>query len=76
MLKEKDFEYIYRFEKEVFPEVVSIGECLNFRNCKSTNVDLADGWCIICWDKSETAKTSIQTITERRRRGKGKITYR
>tara|TARA_R110000824_G_scaffold111242_1_gene259617 strand:+ start:2501 stop:2848 length:348 start_codon:yes stop_codon:yes gene_type:complete len=65
VLKEKEYEFVYRFEKDVFPEIISIGRCLNSRNCKATNVDLADGWCVTCWDKSDEAKISIQATTKR-----------
>jgi len=57
---------MYRFERDIFPEVISIGNCVNIRNCRSTNVDLADGWCVNCWDKGADAKINIQTTIKQR----------
>ncbi len=65
MLDEQQ-DFIYRFDRDIFPEVISIGNCVNIRNCKATNVDLADGWCVDCWDKGEAAKNNIQASIKRR----------
>jgi len=32
------------------PEV-SVGTCKNYRNCKAFATDLANGWCVNCWDR-------------------------
>lgn len=55
---------IYDHLKEVFPDTISVGNCVNIRNCKSTNVDLADGWCVKCWDKGNDARRKIKITTE------------
>ena len=59
-------EFEYKFERDIFPQVISVGHCINVRNCKATNVDLADGWCVNCWDKGETAKNNIVASINRR----------
>ena len=72
MLDEQQ-DFIYRFDRDIFPEVISIGNCVNIRNCKATNVDLADGWCVNCWDKSTSAKDNIkETIARREEEKKSK----
>ena len=55
----------YKFEWEVFPDVIGVGDCLNVSNCKAVNVDLADGWCVNCWDKGDDAKETIKVNAER-----------
>ena len=31
--------------------VYTIGECVRSRYCAQFNVDLGNGYCVICWDK-------------------------
>ena len=63
-------EFEYKFERDIFPQVISVGHCINVRNCKATNVDLADGWCVNCWDKGETAKNNIRVAIRQREQEK------
>ena len=53
------------YEEIKFP-VVSFGACKNIRNCKAYDVDLADGWCVNCWDKGPDAKKNIEVNIKRR----------
>ena len=63
-------KYVYRFERNIFPTDISIGNCTNIRNCKAANVDLADGWCVNCWDKSAEARDRLVNTLERRKEEK------
>ena len=72
MLDEQQ-DFIYRFDRDIFPEVISIGNCINIRNCKATNVDLADGWCVKCWDKGEIAKNNIIASIKQREERKKRV---
>ena len=47
------------------PEV-SVGACINSRNCKAFATDLANGWCVNCWDKGPDAKKNIEVNIKRR----------
>jgi len=31
--------------------IYTIGECVRSRYCAQFNVDLGNGYCVICWDK-------------------------
>lgn len=42
---------VYKYRKTAYIPENTFGECTNVRNCKSFNVDLADGLCVTCWDK-------------------------
>ena len=57
---------MYRYEKEDYPEVESICTCINNRKCKSYVTDLADGWCVNCWDKGETSRRRIKATIKMR----------
>ena len=37
-------------EAVYLPEA-SVGTCKNVRNCRQFNVDLANGHCVLCWDR-------------------------
>ena len=43
--------------KALYPPIempeVSVGVCKNSRNCKAYATDLANGWCVNCWDKGK-----------------------
>lgn len=54
------------FEREVYPESISVGACINSRNCKAYATDLADGWCVNCWDKGALAKERILDNVKKR----------
>ena len=34
----------------------SIGSCFNSRKCGNIDVDLADGYCVKCWDVGKNKK--------------------
>ena len=66
-------DLVYNYEKAVYPDVISVGRCVNARNCKAYATDLADGWCVNCWDKSTSAKDNIkETIARREEEKKSK----
>ena len=57
--------------KALYPPIempeVSVGVCKNSRNCKAYATDLANGWCINCWDKGKfNTKKNIEVNIKRR----------
>ena len=44
----------------------SEGSCLNVRNCKAYTVELADGWCMRCWDKGLNRNSVLNQSIQRR----------
>jgi len=39
---------------------VTVGDCKNYKRCRQFNTELADGYCINCWDKSLDARPGTQ----------------
>ena len=38
----------------------SFGSCFNNRKCGNINVDLADGFCVKCWDVGKNKKYNTE----------------
>jgi len=50
----------WEFDAVVMPESTT-GHCRNYIKCKQFNVELANGYCIICWDKGlDTAEARME----------------
>ena len=43
------------FEAVLLPEA-TIGHCKNHVKCRQFNIDLANGYCTLCWDKGMNTK--------------------
>lgn len=49
------------FENVRLPEATE-GHCRNYIKCQQFNVQLANGYCVECWDKGlDTAKARMET---------------
>jgi len=60
-------KYIHAYDKVILP-IASIGACHNVTLCMEWNVDLADGWCVKCWDRGKNSSVSIMEAIEKRRK--------
>ena len=56
--------YSKNLGEPVYLPEASIGECSNSRNCRQFNVDLANGHCVLCWDRG------IRTTAEQEQKRK------
>jgi hypothetical protein len=56
--------------RDVFPKSISMGACINSHNCRAYATDLADGWCVDCWDKGDMSKQRIIDAKEGRAKGR------
>jgi len=43
------------FEAVLMPEA-TVGHCRNHVRCRQFNVDLANGYCTLCWDKGQNTR--------------------
>lgn len=46
--------------KEVFLPNATFGHCRNYNKCRNFNVELANGYCITCWDRGLDDKDARQ----------------
>ena len=53
------------FDPVVLPKATT-GHCRNYLKCKQFNVELANGYCITCWDTGRDIKDARQEARERR----------
>ena len=55
----------YDIEPVVMP-TVGIGSCRNSRRCKNFMTDLAEGWCVQCWDRGLNTNSRVVEASKKR----------
>jgi hypothetical protein len=60
-----------KWNKAIFDDVIlpeaTIGHCRNSRQCKQFNVELANGYCVKCWDRGlDTAAAEKEGLALKR----------
>ena len=51
-------------QEPVSMPIVGVGECKNSRRCRNIVADLANGYCVQCWDKGLDNRRKPENIKE------------
>jgi hypothetical protein len=56
MERDSKWNQLINIGEAVYLPKATIGTCINVRNCGQFNVDLANGHCVLCWDRGITTR--------------------